>query len=143
MASLKGLALGLTAIIAVGYIATRTKAAAGISGLASAVTRAVAAPFAGLGEGFETLGAGFSTLMSPTMAPTFAPVFDWSQWKPFGNGNGAINGNGNGVRDEDRNGNGNGLITVSDKPPRTWEPYKPRNEDRNNGSTKKLELTML
>ncbi|GAH70099.1 unnamed protein product [marine sediment metagenome] len=108
MASLKGLALGLTAIIAVGYIATKTGAAKGISGVAQAVTQTFMAPFKGIGEGLSTMGVGISKVLSPRVEPTFAPKFDWSEWMPFG----PPSKNGNGVRAEDRN-NGNGIIAVS------------------------------
>jgi len=105
MASLKGLAVGVGAVIVVGYLALKTGAAKGISDVAEAVTGAVAAPFAGIGTGLSSLATGVSDVFSPTIAPTIAPKFDWSGWLPFGPSNG------NGPRQEDRNGNGltNGL----------------------------------
>jgi len=142
MASLKGLALGVGAIIAVGIIATRTGAAKGISDIAKSVTQTFASPLVGIGGGLKTLGTGVSAFLSPTIAPTIKPIFDWSGWLPFGNGNGAVNGTGNGVRDEDRNGNGNGLMKVILPDPTykytaptspTLPGYAPRPEDRTNG----------
>jgi len=95
---LKGLAIGVGAVILAGYIAQRTKAAEGLKGMAAGITQAIGAPFTGLGQGLSALAGGISDVFSPTIAPTIAPVFDWSGWLPFGNGNG---------RPEDRN-NGNG-----------------------------------
>ena len=144
MPSLKGLAVGVGAVIVVGYIALRTKAGEGLLQMATGVTKAVASPFAGLGEGLGILGTGISAALSPTIAPTIAPKFDWSQWLPFGNGAINGNGNGNGVRQEDRNGNGNGngliaVVMTGGTTPRTTRPggteptlpgFKPRTEDR-------------
>lgn len=142
MPSLKGLAMGLGAVIVVGYLALRTGAARGIRELATGVTEAVASPFAGLGTGLTTLAAGVSDIFSPTIAPTIAPKFDWSKWLPFGPGNGNGNGiptNGGGARTEDRK-NGNGIVTVHGPDPTyvfkptpptpTLPGYTPRPEDR-------------
>ncbi|GAI34027.1 unnamed protein product, partial [marine sediment metagenome] len=49
MPSMKGLAVGVGAIIIVGYLALKTGAARGLQDIAGAVTSAVASPFAGLG----------------------------------------------------------------------------------------------
>jgi len=146
MPSMKGLAVGVGAIIVVGYLALKTGAARGLQDIAGAVTSAVASPFAGLGTGLSTLAGGVSDIFSPTIAPTIAPKFDWSGWLPFGpsNGNGNGNGvNGGGARQEDRkNGNGNGPILSGPdptqpkfvpKPPAPSLPgyTEPRPEDRN------------
>jgi len=144
MASLKGLAVGVGAVIIVGYLALKTGAARGISDVAESVTSAVAAPFAGIGKGLSTLAIGVSDVFSPTIAPTIAPKFDWSGWMPFGNGAETP------ARQEDRNGNGNGIPTIKIsnggngpilsgpapngvfKPPTTPQlpGYTPRPEDR-------------
>ncbi|GAI41740.1 unnamed protein product, partial [marine sediment metagenome] len=135
MPSMKGLAVGVGAVLIVGYLALRTGAARGLSDIATSVTEAVASPFAGLGTGLSTLAGGLSDVFSPTIAPTIAPKFDWSGWLPFGPGNG--NGNGNGVngagartgyRQEDRNLNGNGpILTVHGPDPTyTFKPDRPK-----------------
>lgn len=106
MPSMKGLAVGVGAVLIVGYLALKTGAAKGISDVAGAVTSAVASPFAGLGTGLSSLAGGVSDIFSPTIAPTIAPKFDWSGWKPFGPGPEQP------ARLEDRNGNGNGIPTI-------------------------------
>ena len=138
MPDMKGLAVGVGAILIVGYLALKTGAARGLSDVAEAVTSAVASPFAGLGEGLSSLAGGVSDIFSPTIAPTIAPKFDWSGWLPFGpgNGNGTGNGNGNGngsngggartgYRQEDRNLNGNGAVYGPD-PTYKFEPERPK-----------------
>ncbi len=150
MPDMKGLAVGVGAVLIVGYLALRTGAARGLSDIAGAVTEAVASPFAGLGSGLSTLSTGISDLFSPTVSPTIAPIFDWSGWKPFGNGTRNGNGNGNGLgnglngggggaRGEDRQ-NGNGITVHGPDPTYKFEPDRPkilpgftpkRPEDRN------------
>lgn len=156
MPSMKGLAVGVGAVLIVGYLALKTGAARGLSDISAAVTQAVASPFAGLGTGLSTLAGGISDVFSPTVAPTIAPIFDWSGWKPFGNGNGrtedrnngnglknGLNGGGGGARTEDRNGGGlppiiaasaprrilpRGGYTINGRTPQTPGPTRP--EDR-------------
>lgn len=149
MASLKGLAVGVGAVIVVGYLALKTGAAKGISDVAEAVTGAVASPFAGVGKGLSTLATGISDVFSPTIAPRIAPTFDWSGWQPFGNGprqedrngNGlknGLNGGGGGARTEDRNGGQLIPILSGPAPNGVFKPkrepiapgYTPRPEDR-------------
>jgi len=153
MPSMKGLAVGVGAVLIVGYLALKTGAARGISDVAGAVTQAVASPFAGLGTGLSTLSAGISDVFSPTIAPTIAPKFDWSGWLPFGpsngngrtedrNGNGlgnGLNGGGGGARTEDRNGGALLPILSGPAPNGVYKPiaklptlpgFTPRTEDR-------------
>jgi hypothetical protein len=134
MPSMKGLAVGVGAVLIVGYLALRTGAARGLSDIAESVTSAVASPFAGLGQGLSSLAGGVSDIFSPTIAPTIAPKFDWSGWLPFGPGNGNGNGNGTngagartGYRQEDRNLNGNGPILSGPDPtlPKFVKPTEP------------------
>jgi len=96
MPSLKGLAVGVGAVIAVGYLALRTKAGTGLSSLATGIVQTISAPLVGVGGGLKILGEGVSAFLSPTIAPTIAPKFDWSGWNPFPSttSNGTTNGNG-------------------------------------------------
>jgi len=151
MPSMKGLAVGVGAVLIVGYLALKTGAARGLSDISQSVTQAVAAPFTGLGTGLSSLAGGVSALFSPTVAPTIAPIFDWSGWKPFGNGNGrtedrdngnglknGLNGGGGGARTEDRNGGKLIPILSGPAPNGVYKPstspslpgYTPRPEDR-------------
>lgn len=76
MGFLTSLAIGVGAIILVGWLSKVTKAGAGLGELAGGVRSIVEQPLTGL-------GAGISAALSPRIAPELAPVFA-PEWAPVG-----------------------------------------------------------
>jgi len=118
MVSLKSAAVGIGAIIAVGYLAIKTQAGKGLSELATGIVQSISSPFVAVGGGLKVMSEGISAMLSPRIAPTIAPTFTWKGWDPFGK------------REEDRNNGNSGA-----EAPKPWlNSYGARKEDRYNGA---------